>query len=497
MIKRLLCVIIIFSLMALTAVFTACASEPENDAQTIKDTDSQNENENETEVEAIPEIELNLPDVDMNGKKFTFLTSDWPGEAVWHVTDITVEELNGDPLNDAKYNRNLAIETKYNCEIAEINVVSSDNATSSLKKSVKAQDDAYDIFLSRMQLYQNLGADGYIIDLNNLEYVDFNNPWWDRNSVESLSILNKLFGVCGDITTMDKAATSAIVFNKKLLADHALDDPYKLVKEGDWTVAKFIEMSKAISYDLNGDGMMDKADRFGLLYQRDTVLSFFSGSGEMIGRKNEDDVPYITLTQESALGKMIYILESLYNKDSCFNVMFLTDDFNIGMDAMFQNDQGLFMWIRMVNIVSLRSMPTDFGILPIPKMDKNQNYYSSDVNSWTGVCLTVPSTNTNYENTGIFLEAYAAESKKTVQPVYYDVLLNGKIARDDESLEMLELIFKNRTYDIGAIGMYGGLNEILYLPMTYDLNVASYVEKRMPKAEKDINKLIEKINDLD
>jgi len=217
----------------------------------------------------------------------------------------------------------------------------------------------------------------------------------------------------------------------------------------------------------------------------------------MIGRKDADDIPYITLTEESALNKMIYILESLYNKDSCFNVMFLTDDFNVGMDNMFQSDQGLFMWIRMVNIVSLRSMPTDFGILPIPKMDKAQDYYSSDVNSWTGVCLTVPSTNTDYENTGIFLEAYAAESKKTVQPVYYDVLLNGKIARDDESLEMLELIFKNRTYDIGAIGMYGGLNEILYMPMTYDLNVVSYVDKRMAKAEKDISKLIDKISNLD
>ena len=496
MIKKLICAIIILSLLSLITVFTACAAESDNADKTIKDTDN-NQNEIENEAETVPEIVPNLPDTDMNGRKFTFLTSDWPGEAVWHVTDITVEELTGDPLNDAKYNRNLAVETKYNCEIAEINVISSDTATSSLKKSVKAQDDAYDIFLSRMQLYQNLGADGFIIDLNKLDYIDFSSPWWDGNSVGSLSIMNKLFAVCGDITTMDKAATSAIVFNKKLLADHALDDPYKLVKEGDWTVAKFIEMSKAISDDLNGDGKMDKEDRFGLLYQRDTVLSFFSGSGEMIGRKDKDDIPYITLTEESALGKMIYILESLYNKDSCFNVMFLENDFNVGMDNMFQNDQGLFMWIRMVNIVSLRSMPTDFGILPIPKMDKAQNYYSSDVNSWTGVCLTVPSTNTDYENTGIFLEAYAAESKKTVQPVYYDVLLNGKIARDDESLEMLELIFKNRTYDIGAIGMYGGLNEILYLPMTYDLNVASYVEKRMPKAEKDINKLLEKINELD
>jgi len=275
-----------------------------------------------------------------------------------------------------------------------------------------------------------------------------------------------------------------------------LDNPYSLVKDGKWTVDKFMEMSKQISNDLNGDGKMDENDRYGLLYQRDTVLSFFSGSGEMIGRKDADDIPYITLTQESAMTAMIHILESLYNKDSCFNVMFLPGDFNVGMNTMFQNDQSLFMWIRMINIVPLRSMPTDFGILPIPKKDETQDYYSSDVNSWTGVCLTVPATNTDYANTGILFEAYAAESSKTVQPAYYDVLLNGIIARDEESLEMLNIIFKNRTYDIGAIGMYGKLNEILYLPMTYDLNVTSYVEKRFPAAERDIQKLIDKISAL-
>ena len=487
--------IMIFLALIITFM-TSCNSSASKNNNPTDNAGVQTGSENTGQSESTTAITLNLPDVDMNGKVFTFLTSDWPGEAVWHVTDITVEELNGEALNDAKYTRNMNIESKYNCKIAEINVPSSDEATGKLNKSVKAQDGAYDVFLSRMQLYQNLGASGAITDLHNLEYVDFKNPWWDRKSVESLSIAHKLFAVCGDITTMDKAATSAIVFNKQLLSDYALDNPYSLVRNGKWTVDKFMEMSKQISNDLNGDGKMDENDRYGLLYQRDTVLSFFSGGGDMIGKKDADDIPYITLGDESTVSSMTHILESLYDKASCFNVMFLTGDFNVGMNKMFQNDQSLFMWIRMINIVPLRSMPTDFGILPIPKKDEAQNYYSSDVNSWTGVCLTVPATNTDYADTGILFEAYAAESSKTVQPAYYDILLNGIIARDDESLEMLNIIFKNRTYDIGAIGMYGKLNEILYLPMTYDLNVTSYVEKRFPAAERDIQKLIDKISAL-
>jgi hypothetical protein len=142
-------------------------------------------------------------------------------------------------------------------------------------------------------------------------------------------------------------------------------------------------------------------------------------------------------------------------------------------------------------------MPTDFGVLPIPKKDAAQNYYSCDVNSWTGLGVTVPATAADMEKTGVFLEAYAAESYRRVKPAYYDVLLSGKVARDDESLDMLDIIFGNRTYDIGAIGTYGTLNELIYLVMNYDMNVTSWVDKRIDKAQKDIDKLVEKINILD
>jgi hypothetical protein len=490
---------LIFFLVFVTACCQSGEGQPEND-KTPDNPAGQIETAEET-----TDMILDLPDLDMGGKTVTFLTSNWggmrgtpDGEAIWgEQYDILVEELIGEALNDGKYNRNKTIEEKYNCIIAEINVASQGDATTLLNKSVKAGDPAYDAMLCRMQAYQNLGANGTIINLDELEHIDFSKPWWDQNSVRDLSILNKRFMVCSDITISDNGATGVIVFNKKLLSENALDDPYKLVKDGGWTLEKFFSMTKEVSKDLNGDGAMDENDRYGFFYQRDTVLSFLSGSGERVGKKDENDVPYITLTGESAISNITYTFENLYEKTACFNVMHLAGDFNLGMDNMFQNDQALFMWIRMVNIVPLRSMPTDFGLLPIPKKDKAQNYYSCDVNSWTGLGITVPTTVVDMESMGIFLEAYAAESYKRVKPAYYDVLLSGKVARDEESLEMLDIIFGNRTYDIGAIGTYGTLNEIIYLVMTYDMNVASWVDKRIDKANKDIAKLVDKISSLE
>ncbi len=456
--------------------------------------DSTSESEGETTAQ---ELVADVPESDMQGRVFGFLTCNWPGEAIWDMTDITASEMNGDALNDAKYNRNLNVQSRFDCGISEKNMPSVGDAVSQFRRSITAGDNAYDFILPRMQSYMTLGADGLTLDLKTLPYLDFTKPWWDQNSVKALSLANKLFGVCGDITTQDKAATSAIVFNKGLAEDHTIESPYGLVKDGAWTLETFTAILKRVSDDLDGNSVMDEKDRYGFLYQRDSMLAFLSGSGEMIARKDENDEPYITLTEETAIKKLMDVIDVLYQKDICFNVMTLQGDFNVGMDKMFKSNQGLFLWIRMANVVPLRAMETDFGILPIPKNDENQKEYSSDVNSWTSICISVATTTPDKENVGIFLEAYAAESYKLVHPAYYDALLYGKVARDEESREMLGLIFGNRTYDIGAIGMFGTLNDILYMPMTYDRNVKSFVDKRLKTANREIERLMKKIHKLD
>ena len=47
------------------------------------------------------------------------------------------------------------------------------------------------------------------------------------------------------------------------------------------------------------------------------------------------------------------------------------------------------------------------------------------------------------------MELMACESMKTVIPVYYDTVLKNKYARDERSIEMLDLIYENRICDLG------------------------------------------------
>ena len=94
-------------------------------------------------------------------------------------------------------------------------------------------------------------------------------------------------------------------------------------------------------------------------------------------------------------------------------------------------------------------MEDDYGVLPIPKYNEEQEKYYTWSNS-IGSTLSIPSTiaKQDVESFAIVLEVYALLSQKYVRPAYYDVVLLTRNVDDVESSEILDMIFQNRTYDM-------------------------------------------------
>jgi hypothetical protein len=340
-----------------------------------------------------------------------------------------------------------------------------------------------------------LAVGGMMIDYADIPYLDLTKPWWDPASVDSLSLAGKLYAACSDLTIMDKDSTTAMIFNKKLTTDYSVENLYTLTENGGWTLDKLIELSQLSSSDVNGDGKRDDNDNYGLLYQRDTLTSFMSGAGGFIAVKDSDDLPVITVNTLENVTLLEKLFTFLYNEEYCFHVMKFFDPtaegFTNGMTRMFTNDQAMFMWIRLADVENLRAMETDFGILPIPKANERQTQYMQTVNPYVGTIIAFPQSLEDTERVGIFTEAISAESHYRLIPAYYEKLLLGKIARDEESLVSLDIIFNNRVYDIGDIYTFGGLaNALISMTTTYNSNFTSLYASSESKIQADIDKLI-------
>ena len=489
---RLLALFVLTTFILSTTLFSlaSCAQEtPESNTATTAGGGADQEVSEEATTEE--RLYANVEAKDYEGHTFTFLSlfnssADWID---WIPRDLVAEEENGEPINDAVFKRNQIVSEKFNVNFEE---VSTTNAKTDMQKSVKSGDDVYDCFVGYFQDTISLAQGGNFLDFNTIPNIDLTQPWWDQNAVKSLSVGFKTYFVTGDIGVMDNDAASAIIFNKKLLKDHNLDSPYDAVKDGKWTLDMLMAMCKDVGRDLNGDGVLDFTDQYGFIDQRDAAVSLFLGSGENLARKDENDHPIFTANSERSYNVVEKVFDLMY-QNSSINLHKFEGKYDIYAEQtkLFTEDRALFSWIRMRVVETLRGMESDFGILPIPKYDENQAGYHNMVSKYTGNCFAVPVTAADPARTGAILESLACESVYTLTPAFYGINLQGKYARDEESREMLDIIFSTTVYDIGELYNFGDFGwQLISMTMKDDRNYTSVVEKHLGKIDKDIQKFI-------
>jgi len=450
-------------------------------------------------------IDPNLPSEDYGGYTFTFLAHqinypyDWVGDAA--PREITAEAENGDPINDSVYKRNAITEDKYNITIK---MVPNTDEKAAMNKAVKAGDNTYDAVVIFNNNVPSVITGGLLVDTSQLPYINLKQPWWDP-AVNALSIAHKNFLLGGDLLILDKEATNCLLFNKDMMANLGLPFPYDAVKQGKWTMDALNNIIKNSAKDLNGDGQMTAYDdQWGLGLVNDALHAFLVSCGGALAVKDNNDIPYMDFTSQKNLSVISKAMDVMYNPNYVVNGQAppkggsgdLTNG-NLILNTGFEESRILFMWARIRVVEALRDMNANFGIVPMPKYDETQSRYYSLVNPYTGVLLGVPKSSSDLNRTSIILEALSAESRYTLQPAYYDVTLQRKYARDNESQEMLNIIFSSKIYDIGSIYSFGNVFlDFITLAATQNRDVVSYYEKKSGAMQAAIDKVVNTIQSI-
>ncbi|MBQ8577064.1 MAG: extracellular solute-binding protein [Clostridia bacterium] len=479
-------------LLLLTLCTVSCGSSDGTSAVTQAASESVTTAPAETETERLYD---NVENKDYGGTTFDILTAgNWSNE--WtEIYEFTAEEENGEPINDAVYARNLAIEERFNVEIVEHNYMGiavgggTGKGSQFIEKSVLAADCAYDASLMGAYDVSTLAYNGYLLDLlTDVPNLDLTQPWWDQKAVTDVAILDKVYYTTGDISTIDNDCTFCILFNKNLLGTYDMESPYELVKNGTWTIEKFVTMASQISTDVNGDSKYDENDLYGLCVWQDSMMGMINAAGGMFCSVGNDGKLALTLNTERNQSMFAKWIELAANQNIAYSIFHSGDN----IETMFANDQVLFYTRYLCIIKKYRDMDTDFGVLPYPKYDEAQKEYYSTVAPYGCSFLCVPAVLEDVDMTGRVLEAMACESLYTVTPAYYDITLEGKTLRDDESSEMLDIILGNRVFDLGQFYQVGGYNEeIMNLYRNKKTDFVSMYEKFEKKALKKLDEINE------
>ncbi|MBR5221695.1 MAG: hypothetical protein IKV66_11975 [Clostridia bacterium] len=482
------------SLLLLTAMLTAsCGGQTAAPVDTVESS-----NGTDTAMESVvgdePRITLDMSGKDYGGAEFHIVNYDNVTDNQWVgiPDDIFCEEETGDLLGDAVYQRNRAVEEALNIKITSEKMAAA-VITGNIAKSVMAGNTDYDAVFTTMIQIPNFINSGIVTDLYTLDGLDLSYPWWDQNSIDLMTVSDRLFSVVSDITFIDKLACIAMFFNKDMAEQNDIGDLYAMVDSGDWTYDSMLSLSRDVSRDINGDGSFDTADSYGLSSQNDFVYFMLHSAGVRICENTKDELIF-ALGEERAIDVLESTFELMNDKQRFFNRQTYNMTVADGINMMIDN-RTLFLARPLQTVMVLRDMKADFGIIPFPKYEENQTSYYTPVNPYPATALVVPRVIEDPAQTVDVLQLLACESYYEVIDPFYNLVLDTKLVRDEQAAKMLDIIFDSRLYDMGMICNFADIFGTL-VKSTGSV-AASLVESNESKVQKEIDKFLESISDYE
>lgn len=448
-------------LAALLTAFSSCAQSAENDdepagaSQTAGAGDAADTPAPETAPEEdADDFSEYMPTGDFDGYEFCILKSP---DISWCLDEVWADGITGEAYTDAIYNRNARIGDNLNIVVTQYE----GGVDVAIKSSVAAGDDAYAIAYPSLSSAASLGSQDLLVDLLKREEFHLDMPWWDSAATDYLTVAGRLFFAENEINIQYDEATWVLYFNKDLVTRYTLDDPYELVRENEWTMDRMHDMMSAVAHDENGNGEMDAPeDYFGFSTHSGSYVGMLSGAGESLVLPDGEGGYVSNLASE----RMLLVAEKIGSilNDSVATV--LPDRFKGAATSnnqwainTFYNGHSLFYGEVIGKFADLREMENDFGLIPFPKYETAQEFYTCEVlNSALGYVM--PRSVADKNRAAVITEALAIDSHGDFMNAYLDTTITGKSIRDEDSREMLQIIFEYRVYDLGDIFGWGGIS---------------------------------------
>lgn len=450
----------------------------------VNDTSVTDSDSTEPEVTMDP-IYADLPTGNFGGKTVRFL-----GEcgSNWAIIQLSSDEINGEIINDRMYEADRLIEQKLNVKIESDYLEDSGDVNTIVQNAVAAGEDEYDVYDMPSDIAGRLITGGYFRDISDLTGIS-DKVWWDKNTRDSLTFGGKCYSLLGDVSLMLAESHYVLFQNKDIAADIGLDNIYDTVKSGKWTLDKFGEHLKKAAQDTNGNGEMDFEDRWGLgIYQ--VAMTYFMLAGENpIVQTDSDGIPYFNGIDER--------MADMYTKIR--TILFDPEHTTIGGKNVpaggdwkdpFMQGRSLYLFEPLGHSKKMRDSKFDFAIIPMPKYDENQKEYMTPILQYVHT-MYVTIANQKTDVIGATLENMAAEYYRTLRPAYYETVLENKRVRDDESIEMLEIIFKNRELNPAVVFDWKITSILNDAALNGKDTIVSDIEKQSKQIQKAINNTVD------
>lgn len=437
---------------------------------------------------------LSIPKKDY-GKTFTFLTHGGrmrSGEVYFESED----EVIGDPVDTAIFYRNNRVAEHLG---VTFDLISDPNGTydkrsayiSRVQQSYNSGDQDFQLISIYEACASELVVLGLGADANSLEAIDFSSPWYVQSWIENTLINDRVYMLLSDLSYTMWQFINAMYLNKQLSDElNITDSLYTMAADGDLTLDYVMSCAELVTED-DGDDIWDENDKYGICFNVFNCRAFLTYFDIPVVAK--DDIGEYELVYYTERTENVYstLQDYMFNYNYVYlnNKVIKGDHNNYTVTLpMFMEDRLLFFPGQLEWSQELRDMDGAFGILPLPKFNDEQENYRTHSNDVFTV-FVIPAHASDLEFCATVFDTLSAENKYSVIPAFYDVVLKGRTTRDEQSVEMLDLIRENLYFDFAFAhtaslsGMWAHYGNDIAAPVntsfktSYDRNLSMYQEK--------------------
>lgn len=412
--------------------------------------------------------------------------------------EFFVDALSGDVVNDAIYERNIAVEERLGVKLKYIptdgDVGESANFLKVVQSSFNAGEKIYDILASHSRTGAVVAAGGMTADILAVEdsYLDLSKPWWPSTMVDTATIGNSMYFISGDISTNTLHFMYGIYCNMDLINNYGLENPTQLALEGSWTLDKLIGMTSNMYSDLNSNNTHDYGDFFGLTTLYYHADSFYSGCGMKWIDKSEETKLCVSAdyTSEKAinlsekLASWFAVGDCYTNNDSYTHKTFAEGNALFAQNRIYIADNS--------HASGLNSATFKYSVVPNPKYDENQERYYTTVGNPFTLYEIMISCDKSSMATAV-LECLGSEGYRRTTPAIFEINMKHKYAADEETSQSFDIIRSSIVFDLGRIfgAKTSTMSEIYSKACINNQNWASTSKSQAKIISKLVSKLVE------
>lgn len=355
-------------------------------------------------------------------------------------------------INASVDERNDFLRSKYGAEIVAVQKEEAAVADE-LKKAIESGEEYADLISISAKKTVSLYLSGLLYDMNTLPNFNIDSEFFDKNNAKTLATNNSLY-ILADPTNLVYNETYAMFFNRTLIESSGAENPESLVKQGKWTWDKFLEISKTAARDVYNKSSADiKKDTFayGAYYGEGTypLVMWTSAGNGIVGNSYKSPVGFSMSVD--AIENQARNLKRYY--DTKGKAPFEGDEalkaFKAGRLVFFCNKLDYLYAFR-----DGKEAGSNFGVLPLPKLDESQEKYHCLVGNDARV-FSVPNTVSKANDArkrfvSVVLSALCATGGDTVCDAYVSAHITLYFNNNDEAVNFRE-ICESITFDFGNV----------------------------------------------